>query len=107
VAAGLVRLLASHGNGSSGRWPAGGAERRGSATTTLSRSRPEHGCLPYELTNPYCFAPAIARTSAREAGIAISVDALEDWYARATTGVDVAVVEGPAAGACPCIRRDS
>jgi dethiobiotin synthetase len=51
--------------------------------------------LPYELTNPYCFEPAIApHLAAREAGVAISLDTLADWYLRATDGADLAIVEG-------------
>ena len=99
VAAGLVRLLASHGKRVVGLKPvASGAEQSAGGLRNddaLALSAGSTVALPYELTNPYCFAPAIApHLAAREAGIAISVDALEDWYARATTGVDVAVVEG-------------
>jgi dethiobiotin synthetase len=51
--------------------------------------------LPYELTNPYCFGPAVApHLAAREAGVRLSRDDLVDWYGRATAGAELAVVEG-------------
>jgi dethiobiotin synthetase len=51
--------------------------------------------LPYELTNPYCFEPAVApHLAAEEAGVSLSPDYLVDWYRRATRGADFAVVEG-------------
>jgi dethiobiotin synthetase len=51
--------------------------------------------LPYELTNPYCFEPAIApHLAAAEAGVRLSADDLVDWYRRATAGAELAVVEG-------------
>ena len=81
VAAGLVRLLASHGKRVVGLKPvASGAEQSAGGLRNddaLALSAGSTVALPYELTNPYCFAPAIApHLAAREAGIAISVDAL-------------------------------
>jgi dethiobiotin synthetase len=99
VAAGLVRLLGSHGQRVVGLKPvASGAEPTAAGLRNddaLALAAESTVALPYELTNPCCFAPAIApHLAAREAGVPIAVDALEDWYARATTGVDVAIVEG-------------
>ena len=51
--------------------------------------------LPYELTNPYCFEPAIApHLAAAEAGVCLTPGDLVDWYGRATAGAEFAVVEG-------------
>jgi dethiobiotin synthetase len=51
--------------------------------------------LPYALTNPLCFEPAIApHIAAAEAGVAIAVPDLVAWYARATAQADLAIVEG-------------
>ena len=51
--------------------------------------------LPYALTNPLCFEPAVApHIAAAEAGIAIAVPDLAAWYTRATAQADLAIVEG-------------
>jgi len=51
--------------------------------------------LPYELTNPYCFEPAIApHLAAEEASRPIELDALVEWYGRASAGAGLALVEG-------------
>lgn len=51
--------------------------------------------LPYEQVNPWCFEPAIApHLAAEEAGQAIDLPSLVDWYDRATAGADLALVEG-------------
>src|SRR4030095_16444433 len=51
--------------------------------------------LPYKTVSPFCCEPAIApHLAAREAGRAIEIEDLADWYERATTGLDVALVEG-------------
>jgi dethiobiotin synthetase len=51
--------------------------------------------LPYALTNPLCFEPAIApHIAAAEAGIAISLPELADWYGRAAAQADLTIVEG-------------
>jgi dethiobiotin synthetase len=51
--------------------------------------------LPYELTNPHCFEPAIApHLAAAEAGRPILVEQLIDWYRTASAAADLAIVEG-------------
>jgi dethiobiotin synthetase len=99
VAAGLVRLLADQGRRVIGLKPvASGAARtpaglRNSDALMLAAGGGIQ--VPYELTNPWCFEPAIApHLAAAEAGTALSVGALVDWYERASTGADVAIVEG-------------
>lgn len=99
VAAGLVALLGSRGCRAVGLKPvATGAER------TVAGLRNEDALLlnaastvpiPLALTNPYCFEPAIApHLAAEDAGVQIPIEALVDWYPRATAGADIAVVEG-------------
>jgi dethiobiotin synthetase len=99
VAAGLVRVLAGQGHRVVGLKPiASGAEpslvelRNADALALAAESSVK---LPYELTNPYCFRPAVApHLAAREAGVRLSRDELVDWYGRATAGAELAVVEG-------------
>lgn len=51
--------------------------------------------LPYELINPYAFAPAIApHLAAQDAGVAISIQHLLDIYRIIVPQVDCAIVEG-------------
>ena len=112
VAVGLVRLLAAQGRRvvglkpvASGATPGPNGPRNDDALALAAASSVG---LPYDLTNPYCFAPAIApHLAAREAGIALTPDALADWYVRATGGVDVAVVEGAGGWRVPRTRKDS
>jgi dethiobiotin synthetase len=99
VAAGLVRLAASLGRRVVGLKPvASGAERTVEGLRNedaLALAAGSSVPLPYALTNPYCFAPAIApHIAAAEAGVPIAVADLVDWYARATAGADLAIVEG-------------
>ena len=77
VACGLVRVLASQGHRVVGLKPlASGAEpsrsglRNADALALAAESSVE---LPYELTNPYCFEPAVApHLAAAEAGVRLS-----------------------------------
>lgn len=99
VAAGLVRLAAGSGRrvvglkpiaSGAGRTPDGLRNEDALALATEGSVR-----LPYALTNPLCFEPAIApHIAAAEAGVAISLPDLVGWYARATAGADLAIVEG-------------
>lgn len=99
VAAGLVQLLAGQGRRVIGLKPiASGAER-----TSLGLRNPDALALsaasnievPYEVTNPYCFEPAVApHLAAAEAGIELPVDELVRWYRQASTGAGIAIVEG-------------
>ena len=99
VACGLVRVLAGRGHRVVGLKPiASGAEasrsglRNADALALAAESSVE---LPYELTNPYCFAPAVApHLAAAEAGVCLSPGDLVDWYGRATRDAEFAVVEG-------------
>jgi dethiobiotin synthetase len=99
VAAGLLRVLAQEGLRTVGLKPvASGAAvtpqglRNADAEALAAESTV---ALPYDLTNPHCFEPAIApHLAAADAGVYVSVEDLAAWYARATTGVEVAVVEG-------------
>lgn len=99
VASGLVRVLADRGHAVLGLKPvASGALstpaglRNADALALAAESSVRH---PYELTNPYCFEPAIApHLAAAEAGVPVPLDALVRWYERATRGARIAVVEG-------------
>lgn len=99
VASGLVRLLASRGHrvvglkpiASGAVWTADGL-RNDDALALAAQSTAQ---LPYALTNPYCFEPAIApHLAAAAAGVSLSVDELAAWYQRAAAGTEFAVVEG-------------
>lgn len=99
VAAGLLRVLAGYGLRAVGLKPVAS----GATATPLGLRNPDAEALaaestvalPYDLTNPHCFEPAIApHVAAADAGVCVSVEALAAWYARATAGVEVAVVEG-------------
>jgi dethiobiotin synthetase len=99
VASGLLRVLARRGLRTVGLKPvASGAvvTPQGLRNTDAEALAAESTVpLPYELTNPYCFEPAIApHLAAADRGIRVSVDELAAWYARATAGAQVAVVEG-------------
>jgi len=99
VASGLVRLLASRGRRVVGLKPvASGATRTADGLRNddaLALAAESSVPLSYELTNPYCFEPAIApHLAAASAGVNLSADDLAAWYRRATVGADFAVVEG-------------
>jgi dethiobiotin synthetase len=99
AAAGLVRLLARRGHRVVGLKPiASGAERTPAGlrnSDALALAAAGSASLPYELTNPYCFEPAIApHVAAAEAGVEIRLGELLRWYERATGGAEVAVLEG-------------
>lgn len=50
---------------------------------------------PYELVNPYCFAPAIApHLAAMDAGVEVNLDILRTAYAELCKAADTVVVEG-------------
>ena len=99
TATGLVRLLARRGHRAIGLKPvASGAHRTPAGlrnTDALALASAGSVPLPYELINPYCFEPAVApHIAAAEAGAATTLDELIRWYGRASTGADVAIVEG-------------
>jgi dethiobiotin synthetase len=101
ITAAIVRLLAGQGLRVVGLKPvASGSERygpgrllrNGDALELQAASSLE---LPYESVNPFCFEPAIApHIAAAEAGKPIKLAALLEWYATASAGADIAVVEG-------------
>lgn len=100
VAAALTRALAAQGLRVAGLKPvasgavpdAAGRLRNEDAMALLAASPV---ALPYELVNPWCFAPAIApHIAAEEAGQPITPAELVTWYQRASSGLDLAVVEG-------------
>ncbi len=99
VAAGLVRLQARQGRRVIGLKPvASGADRtpeglRNADALTLAAEGTVP--VPYALTNPYCFEPAIApHLAAAEAGAEVRLDELARWYERVTADAEIAVVEG-------------
>ena len=99
VAAGLVRLLAQQGRRVIGLKPvASGAERtpvglRNADALALSAAGSVE--VPYRVTNPYCFEPAVApHLAAAEVGVELPVGELERWYRQASAGAEVAIVEG-------------
>lgn len=99
VAAGIVRALADTGLRVAGLKPiASGAHRSAAGLRNedaLALAAAGAVDLPYETVNPWCFEPAIApHLAAREAGVGISPGDLVGWYQRASTGLDLAVVEG-------------
>ena len=50
---------------------------------------------PYDLVNPYCFAPAVApHLAALEAGVEIGLDTIRSAYAELCRGADTVLVEG-------------
>jgi dethiobiotin synthetase len=99
VAAGLVRLAARLGERvvglkpvASGATPTPGGLRNDDA---LALAAAGSIALPYADTNPLCFEPAIApHLAAAEAGVAMPVHELLDWYGRVTRDAGLAIVEG-------------
>lgn len=99
VAAGLVHLAAAYGQRVVGLKPiASGAESTPDGlrnADALALAAASSVPLSYELTNPHCFAPAIApHLAAAEAGAPTPIDGLVDWYGEASAGSDLAIVEG-------------
>ena len=99
VAAGLVRLLAGQGRSVLGLKPiASGAVQtaaglRNADALALAAESSVH--VPYAVTNPYCFEPAIApHLAAAEAGVPVPVTALMRWYQGAAADAEIAIVEG-------------
>lgn len=110
VAAALVRLLVSRGHRvvglkpvASGATGPAGELRNDDALALAAESSPQ---LPYELTNPFCFEAAVApHLAARDSGACVSVEALLAWYARASAGAELAVVEGAGGWRVPLQRE--
>jgi dethiobiotin synthetase len=99
VAAGLVRLLAGQGRRVIGLKPiASGAVEttaglRNADALALAAESSVH--VPYAVTNPYCFEPAIApHLAAAEAGVPVPMTALMRWYQEAGIDAEIAIVEG-------------
>lgn len=99
VAAGLVRLLARQGRRVIGLKPvASGAERTPQGlrnVDALALAAESSIQVPYPVTNPYCFEPSVApHVAAAEAGVELPVGELVRWYGQASTGAEIAIVEG-------------
>jgi dethiobiotin synthetase len=99
VATALVHLLAHRGHRVVGLKPlASGAVETPEGlrnADALALAAAGSVRLPYALTNPYCFAPAVApHLAAAEVGVELLLADLTHWYGRASAGVDFAVVEG-------------
>jgi dethiobiotin synthetase len=101
VAAAILRLLAEAEIRAVGLKPiASGSDRhspqgelRNTDALELQAAAPVR--LEYQTVNPWVFGPAIApHIAAQEAGVAIQLPALIDWYQRATAAAEFAVVEG-------------
>ena len=99
VAAGLVRLLAGQDRRVLGLKPiASGAVQtaaglRNADALALAAESSVH--VPYAVTNPYCFEPAIApHLAAAEAGVPVPVTALMRWYQGVAADAEIAIVEG-------------
>ena len=103
VAAGLVRLAGrgrvDAGRRASSRSPPapsrtpGGPAQRGRAGAGRRRARLT---LPYAVTNPWCFEPAdrAAPRGRRSRRRTVDPASSSDWYAQATAGAELAIVEG-------------
>jgi dethiobiotin synthetase len=99
VATGLVHLLAARDRPAVGLKPVASgavATRDGLRNDdAMALAAASSVALPYALTNPHCFAPAIApHLAAADAGVAVSVTGLLDWYERASRDAEFAIVEG-------------
>jgi dethiobiotin synthetase len=99
VSAGLVRLLAGQGRQVLGLKPiASGAARTTAGlrnADALALAAASSVQVPYAVTNPYCFEPAIApHLAAAEAGVPVSMTALLRWYQEAGTAAEIVIVEG-------------
>lgn len=99
VATGLLRLLAGQGRRALGLKPvASGAGMTAAGlrnSDALALAVESSVQVPYPVTNPYCFEPAIApHLAAEEAGVTIALPALVRWYQEASAGAEYAIVEG-------------
>jgi dethiobiotin synthetase len=100
VAAAWTRVLAQSGHRVVGLKPvASGSDRDASGrlrnADAVALQQAASVPLAYEQVNPYCFEPAIApHLAAEEARCAVDVDDLLSWYGEATSGADLAIVEG-------------
>lgn len=99
VAAGLVRRLAEQGRRVVGLKPvASGADPTAAGlrnADALALAEAGSVARPYRLTNPHCFAPAIApHLAAADVGVELSPSDLARWYEEASAGAEFAVVEG-------------
>jgi dethiobiotin synthetase len=99
IAAALVRLAAQHGTRVIGLKPVASAAMRTAAglrnDDALALAAAGSVEVPYEVTNPHCFEPAIApHLAAADIGVGIRTEGLVAWYARATATAGLAIVEG-------------
>ena len=99
ITAGLVRLLAGQGRRVIGLKPiASGAVRTTAGlrnADALALASESSVPVPYAVTNPYCFEPAIApHLAAAEADVTMPMPALVRWYEAASANAEFAIVEG-------------
>lgn len=99
VTCGLLKAFALRGMKAAGMKPvASGAEPRAGALVNADVEQLiEAGNViaPREHVNPYCFAPPIApHIAARQAGVTISLDRIEESFRALAALADVVVVEG-------------
>jgi dethiobiotin synthetase len=102
VAAALLRALVASGRRAVGMKPvAAGIAPGDDCNADVAALRAAGNvAAPLADVNPYAFAPAIApHVAARNAGVAIDVEAIATAYARLAASADVVVVEG-AGGPC-------
>jgi dethiobiotin synthetase len=99
VAAGLVRLLAGLGRRVLGLKPVASgsvqtaAGLRNADALALAAESSVH--VPYAVTNPFCFEPAIApHLAAAEVGVPVPMTALLRWYRDASVDAEFVIVEG-------------
>jgi dethiobiotin synthetase len=97
----LLRLAHRHGLRCIGLKPVASGGVRRTPTAPLRNSDALElqaaGSMPlaYATVNPHCFEPAIApHLAAREAGVALDLPGLVDWYRRASCGTDLVLMEG-------------
>jgi dethiobiotin synthetase len=97
VAAALLRALVAHRRRAIGMKPVAAGVRAGddcSVDVSVLRAA-GNVAAPLADVNPYAFAPPIApHLAAREAGVAIDLEAIAAAYARLASAADAVVVEG-------------
>lgn len=112
VAAALVRRLREHGLRVTGMKPvASGCESTADGLRNedaLALQAESSQAWPYEVVNPFAYAPAIApHVAAAQAGTPIDFDAIERNYDHLRTSSDAIVVEGAGGWRVPLAGRNT
>lgn len=97
VAVALLRALAAAGVRAVGMKPVAAGIDAGAAVAAdvAALAAADGRDVPLPDRNPYAFVPAVApHVAARDAGVAIDLDAVAAAYGRLAAGADVVVVEG-------------